>query len=79
MVQNDISHLQFIESMSTHLIKFNRRKFQQLKNTYAVDVASGEKILNDMTLPSFDSKMSHQRSAEIFSSLRHYNPKKYFS
>ena len=62
-VSNEMSHLQFLEYLSTHLITFNKRKLQQLRNTSTVAAASENKIYNDMTLPSFDSRMSHQRRA----------------
>ena len=60
-----MSHLQFLEYISTHLMTFKKRQSQQLRNTYAVAEVSGKKISNDMALPSFDSRISHQRRAEI--------------
>ena len=64
-VPNDMSHPQLLESMSAHIMKFNNSKSQQLRNKYAVSVAYGKKISNDIPLPSFDSRMSHQRRTEI--------------
>ena len=63
-VPNEMSDLQFLESLSTHLITFKKSNLKQLRNTSTVSVASGKKISNDMPLPSFDSRMSHQRRAE---------------
>ena len=59
-----MSHLQLILYLSTHLTKFKKSKFKQLRNKSTVAASSGNKRLNDMTLPSFDSSMSHQRRAE---------------
>ena len=42
-----------------------KRKLQQLIITYAIVTACGKKRSNDMELPSFDSRMSNQRRAEI--------------
>ena len=64
-VPNEMSHLQFLESLSTHLMTVKKRKPQQSRNIYTLAAASGKKISNDMTLPSFDSRMSHQRRADI--------------
>ena len=64
-VPNDMSHLQLLESLPTHLMTFKNRKSQRLKNTSAVAAASGNKISNYMTLTSLDYRMSHQRTPEI--------------
>ena len=64
-VPNEMSHLQFLESLSTHLMIFKKRKSQELRNTYAVSVSSVNKRSNNIPLPLFDSVMSHQRRAEI--------------
>ena len=63
-VPNNMSHLQLIESLSTHIMTFKKRKSQQLINIYAVASESGKKRSNYMTLPSFDSKISHQIKEE---------------
>ena len=60
-----MSHLQFLKSLSNHLMTFKKMKFQQLRNTSEVSVAYGKKRSNDISLPSFDFRMSHQRRAEI--------------
>ena len=44
---------------------FKKRKSQQLRNASAVSLESGKKISNDMPLPSFYSRISHQKRAEI--------------
>ena len=59
-----MSHLQLIESLSTHIMTFKKRKSQQLINIYAVASESGKKRSNYMTLPSFDSNISHQIKEE---------------
>ena len=72
-----MSHLQLLESMSTHLMKFKKRKSQHLRNTSAVSEAYGKKILNNVPFPSFDSRMPHQRRAENLD-FRATPIKKYF-
>ena len=42
-VPNDMNHPQFLESLSTNLITFKNRKYQQLINTSAVSVSSEKK------------------------------------
>ena len=64
-VPTEMSHLQFIESLYTHLITFKKRKSQRLINTSAFSVAYGKKTSNDMPLPSFDFRMSHQSKAYV--------------
>ena len=63
-VTNGMSHLKFLKYLSTHLTALKRRRLQQLKNTSAVYVASGNKITNDTPFTVFDSMMPHQRRAE---------------
>ena len=60
-----MSHLQFIESLSTNLMTSKKRKQQHLRNTSAVSAAPGKKLLNDMKLLLLDSRLSHQRKAKI--------------
>ena len=60
-----MSHLQFLKSLSTPIMKFKNKKYQQLRNTSAVASAYGNKRSNGMRLSSFDYKISHQRRAEI--------------
>ena len=62
---NEMIHLQFLKYLSTHLMTSNKRKSKQLKNKSAVAVAPGKKISNDITLPSFYSRIYHQRRAGI--------------
>ena len=64
-VPNETNRLQFLESMSTHLMKFEKHKSHQLINTYAVAAASENKISNYIQLPSFDSRVFNQRRAKI--------------
>ena len=64
-VPNEMSHLQVLKSLSTHLMTFKKSKLQQLINTSVVAATSGKKISNDMTLTSFDSRMSRQIRAEV--------------
>ena len=59
-----MSHLQLLESLFIHLMIFKKRKYQKLRNTSTVSVASGKKRSNDMWLPSFDSRIYHQRGAK---------------
>ena len=42
-VPNDISHLQFLEYLSTHLMTYKNRKVQQSINKSAVSEAYGNK------------------------------------
>ena len=65
-VPNETSRLQFLESLSTPIMTFKKRKSQQLINTSAVSAPSENKISNYIPLPSFDSRMSHQRRVEIW-------------
>ena len=65
LVPNEMIHLLLLEYMSTHLMIFKKSKTQQLRNTSAVTAASRNKRSNDMTFPPFDSKMYHQRRAEL--------------
>ena len=58
-----MSHLQFFESLYTHLMIFKKRKFQKLINKYEFSVPFRNKISNDIPLTSFDSRMSHQKRA----------------
>ena len=64
-VPNEMIHLQFLEFMSTHIIASKKRNSQQLRNISEVAAAYGKKILNGITFPSFYSRVSHQRRAEI--------------
>ena len=64
-VQNEMSHLQLLKYLSTHLMTFKKRKSQQLRNTSAVFVASVKKVSNYIPLHSFDSRIYHQRRAGL--------------
>ena len=64
-VPYDISHLQFLESLSTHIVTFNKSQSQQLVNTYSFAEVSGKKISNGMLFCSFYSRIYLQRRPEI--------------
>ena len=63
-VPNKMSQLQFLKNMSTNFMTIKKKKSQQLRNKSTAAAASGIKISNYMLLPSFDSRISHQRRAE---------------